>query len=233
MSDPTSPYEAMSRQWLQDQQRAWQAWLGGDTTTHPAGDPAAALAGWCDASTPGGEVAGRLLDQGRQFLQLAEALGETLTAQARDGTPPDWRAVFDDTLARVRATLEPDADGDAHPAGALGGLLGEWQKLASGFGLPQPQAGGGEAMTGYITALHGYAARLADIQRDALDRLQHELNEQHDAGATITSLRALYDLWVDASEAAYAEQAPTEAFAAAQAQLAHALCRLHAAGAGR
>lgn len=233
MTDRTPSYDDWSRQWLEGQQQAWRAWLGGEVAAHPAADPAAALSGWCDAATPGGEVAERLLTQGRQFLQLAEALGEGLAAQARDGTPPDWQALFDGTLAKVRATLEPNGDGNAHPAGALGGLLGEWQKLAASFGLPQPQEGGGAAMAAYAAALQGYAARLADIQRDALDRLKHELDEQHAAGATITSLRGLYDLWVDASEAAYAEQAQARAFAAAQAELAHALCRLHAAGGAR
>ena len=231
MSDPTLSFEDWTRQWLEGQQQAWQAWLGGLNVTPPQADPAAAMAGWVDGATPGGEVAERLLAQGQQFLQLAEALGETLATTATDGTSPDWQAVLDATLAKVRATLEPNGDGNAHPAGALGGLLGEWQKLATELGPASP--GGSDATAAYLDALNGYAARLADIQRDALDRLKRELDEQHGAGATITSLRALYDLWVDASEAAYAEQAPSRAFAAAQAELAHALCRLQAAGRAR
>jgi len=230
MSDPTPSFDDWTRQWLAGQQQAWSAWLGGDAAAHPASDPAAALAGWFDAGTPGGEVAERLLAQGQQFLQLAEALGETLSARAGEDAPTDWQAVFDATLARVRATLEPNGDGAFHPAGALGGLLGEWQKLATDLGA---SLDGHDATAAYLAALNAYAARLADIQRDALDRLKRELDEQHASGASITSLRALYDLWVDASEAAYAEQAPSRAFAAAQAELAHALCRLHAAGIAR
>ena len=83
-------YDDLARRWLETQQQAWQAWLGGVAMAPPPIDPAAALAGGFDPATPGGEVAERLLGQGRQFLQLAEALGESLATAARDGTPPDW-----------------------------------------------------------------------------------------------------------------------------------------------
>ncbi len=226
MTADATPYDAWARDWLDTQRRAWQAWLDGDLASPPAGDPADALAGWLDgeAASLGGEVGERLLDQGRLFLQLAEALGQSLAEAARAGTPPDWPAVFDSMLDRVRATLEPDPDGTPHPAGALGGLLDAWGEVARGLDLPE-----NAAPAVYVTALHAYGARLADVQRDALDRLRHELDEQHADGAIITSLRTLYDLWVDVSEAAYAEAAASEGFASAQAELVHALCRLHPA----
>ena len=229
MDDPTSSYDDWARDWLECQQQAWQAWLGGDAAA-PDADPTAALSAWLgeEGAALGGEVGARLVAQGQQFLQLAESLGESLTNQARDGTETDWQAVFDDTFARVRASLVPDDAGEAHPVGALGGLLQEWQKMAARMGLPATPAAGPAATT-YVTALHAYGTQLADIQRDALERLQLELNDQHAAGGAISSLRALYDLWVDASEAAYAEQATTPAFVKAQSELAHAFCRLQQA----
>ena len=230
MSDPTDSYDDWARHWLEGQQRAWQAWLGGGSGASPAGDPAEALAGWLgdDDAVPGGELGGRMLAQGRQFLQLAEALGESLTEATRGDGATDWQEVFDATVERVRATLDPGG-GSGHPAGALEGLLDEWRRVAARMELPVGADDGGP-MAAYLAALHAYTARLADVQRVALDRLHAELNDQHRAGGTITSLRALYDLWVDASEAAYAEAAVREPFIAAQANLAHALCRLRAAG---
>jgi len=234
MTDDTPSYDAWARQWLEGQQQAWQAWLGGAAAA-PAVDPAHALGAWLggEQAALGGALGARLVAQGQQFLQLAEALGEGLTAQVQAGEPPDWQALFDTTVARVRAALAPDADGPAHPAGALGGLFEEWQKVAARSGLPPLPGVPPEAtpvLTAYAAALQAYGACLAQVQHDALDRLQRELTDQHAAGGSITSLRALYDLWVDASEAAYAERATTPAFVAAQADLAHALCRLHRAG---
>ncbi|RLA36493.1 MAG: hypothetical protein DRR03_03910 [Gammaproteobacteria bacterium] len=231
MTDATNSYDDWARTWLESQQQAWQAWLGGETATAPGTDPTAALAAWLgeEGAALGAEVGARLVAQGQQFLQLAESLGESLAAQAQSGTETDWQAVFDDTFARVRATLAPDAAGEAHPMGALGGLFQEWQKVAAQIGLPATSAGtaeAGPAAMAYVVAQQAYAGRLADIQRDALERLQRELSDQHASGGAITSLRALYDLWVDASEAAYAEQAATPAFVRAQSDLAHALCRL-------
>lgn len=234
MTDPTPSYDDWARTWLESQQQAWQAWLGGDTVTAPDADPTAALGAWLgeEGSALGAEVGTRLVAQGQQFLQLAESLGESLAAQAKGGTETDWQAVFDDTFERVRAALVPDDAGEAHPVGALGGLLQEWQKMAARIGLPATPsmaADAGPAATTYNTALHAYGTQLADIQRDALERLQQELNDQRAAGGAITSLRALYDLWVDASEAAYAEQATTPAFVSAQSGLVHAFCRLQQA----
>lgn len=232
--DDTTTYDVWARHWLEGQQQAWQAWLGGAAAA-PAVDPARALGDWLggEQADPGGALGARLVAQGQQFLQLAAALGEGLTAQLQSGDPPDGQALFDATVARVRAALAPDATGQAHPAGALCGLLEEWQKVAARSGLPSlpdlPSAAA-PAMTAYSAALQAYGACLAEVQRDALDRLQRELNDQHAAGGSITSLRALYDLWVDASEAAYAELATSPAFVAAQADLAHALCRLHRTG---
>ncbi len=229
MTDQANSYDDWARTWLQSQHQAWQEWLGGNAAEAPGADPTAALTAWLgeEGSALGAEVGARLVAQGQQFLQLAESLGESLAEQAQGGTETDWQAVFDDTFARVRAALVPDEVGESHPVGALGGLLQEWQKMAARIGLPAtPAADAGPAATTYVTALHAYGAQLADIQRDALERLQQELNDQHAAGAAVTSLRALYDLWVDASEAAYAEQATTPAFVSAQSGLAHAFCRL-------
>ena len=227
-------YDDLARRWLDGQQRAWQAWLGGDPSAHPAADHVAALAGGLDAgATLGHDVAARLLTQGQQFLKLAEALGELLAEQAGRDEPPDWQALFDTMIARATAALAPGDDGSAHPAGALAGLLDAWRDAAAACGLPAPDdATAAASAAGYAAALQAYAGALAEIQRDALERLRRELNDQHAAGGTITSLRALYDLWVDASEAAYLERAATPGFAALQAELAHALCRLHAAGPG-
>jgi len=255
MTEQNTSYDAWMTNWLEEQQGLWQAWLG------PTGDgeqPAAAavdgFSAWLGGGDPlAGEIGERLVGQGRQFLQLAEALGTALTEQLEAGADaPDWQRIFTATVEQVRTMLDASDDGQV-PGGALVGLLDEWRKIAARYELP---SGDGAAASGavpsqlgdYLAALHGYSTELIEVQRDALDRLQRELDQQFSAGGSITSLRELYNLWVDASEAAYAEHAVTERFVTRQSELAyaehavterfvtrqselaHALCRLHAAG---
>ncbi|HEY5720191.1 MAG TPA: poly(R)-hydroxyalkanoic acid synthase subunit PhaE [Gammaproteobacteria bacterium] len=232
MTEQQTSYDDWARSWLESQQQAWQALLRQGTPAAGLGDPEAAFADWLGGSASlGGDVGARLVAQAQQFLQLAEALGTVLAEPPpATGDAQGWQALLDTTFTRLRTALE-SADADL-PGGTLGGLLDAWQQLTARIDLPagSAEAPAGPAQAAYLAALQAYGTRLTAIQAEALERLQRELAEQFAAGGRIGSLRQLYDLWVEASEAVYAEHAVTAEFAAGQAGLAHALCRLHQAG---
>lgn len=69
--------------------------------------------------------------------------------------------------------------------------------------------------TAIMESLQASARYQALIQRanvEGMQRLQDKLTEHAEPGRQIDSLKALYDLWVDATEAAYAEIALTDEF---------------------
>jgi hypothetical protein len=84
------------------------------------------------------------------------------------------------------------------------------------FGQDREQQMKQQAMaTAMLASLQASARYQALIQRSnaqAMQRLQDKLAEHAEPGRQIDSLKALYDLWVDAAEEAYAEIALTDEF---------------------
>ncbi|MEP6939617.1 MAG: class III poly(R)-hydroxyalkanoic acid synthase subunit PhaE [Rudaea sp.] len=84
------------------------------------------------------------------------------------------------------------------------------------------------AFIGYQNALRGYNALLLKASQRGLELMEGKLAEHSEPGRTIDSPRALYDLWVDAAEEAYAEIALSDEFGKAYGELANAQMRLRA-----
>ncbi len=78
----------------------------------------------------------------------------------------------------------------------------------------------------YQRALQDYASLFRRLNLDTYDRLQRRLGELADANQPITTLRGLYDVWVDCSEAAYLDLVSTEAYAETYGQMVNALMAL-------
>lgn len=78
----------------------------------------------------------------------------------------------------------------------------------------------------YQESLAAYNALMLKASQDAILRLQTKLAEREKSGQTIDSLRALYDLWVDAQEDAYAEVALSRDFRTAYGELVNRQMRL-------
>jgi len=91
------------------------------------------------------------------------------------------------------------------------------------FGLNREQQMQQQAMTTAIMAsLQASARYQALIQRankQGMERLQDKLAQHAEPGRQIDSLKALYDLWVDAAEEAYAEIALSDEFRAAYGEM--------------
>ena len=78
----------------------------------------------------------------------------------------------------------------------------------------------------YQRAVQAYVLTFRDLALQTLDRLQRRLAERADRRDPVTSLRGLYDLWVEASEEVYLEVVSTDAYAQAYGRMVNALMAL-------
>lgn len=78
----------------------------------------------------------------------------------------------------------------------------------------------------YGHALQDFSALLGKVVQRALDLFGKRVTEKTKAGESFDGLRALYDLWIDCGEEAYAEQVATAEFPQLQAELVNALMRM-------
>lgn len=98
------------------------------------------------------------------------------------------------------------------------------------FGLQREQLMQQQELASAIqTALEANARYQTLIQQanaQGLERLQAKLAQRDAASAPIASLKALYDLWVDAAEDAYAEVALSDEFRAAYGEMVNSQMRV-------
>ena len=73
-----------------------------------------------------------------------------------------------------------------------------------------------------------YNALMLEAGRDAFDRFERKLAERSEPGRQLQSARALFDLWIDAAEEAYAEIALSSGFRKVYGELVNAQMRVRA-----
>jgi class III poly(R)-hydroxyalkanoic acid synthase PhaE subunit len=78
----------------------------------------------------------------------------------------------------------------------------------------------------YHDALRAYKLAFAKTALASLNAVQKRLQGMHEAGDKIETLRALYDMWVDASEEAYAEFAMSDEYQVVYGDLVNALMQV-------
>jgi class III poly(R)-hydroxyalkanoic acid synthase PhaE subunit len=78
----------------------------------------------------------------------------------------------------------------------------------------------------YQRAFQAYAMTFQDLATGTVDRLQRRLADRAKRREPVTSLRGLYDLWVDSSEEAYFELVATDAYAEVYGRMVNALMAL-------
>ena len=202
------------------------------------------------------EVLDTMLSQGRAFLQMSEdvlkAGAEGLDADTLlDGWSQGWHQAMgagdglaalwgmpQDTLRRTLSAFSA-APGDMleqYKQEGVSKLVDSVREQAEKV-LSVPALGytresqeeqqrfAREAIE-FQAALQNYSAILAKAGRQAIDRLQDKLAEASEPGRGIDSLRALYDVWVDASEEAYAEAALSDEFQVVYGDLVNSMMRL-------
>ncbi|QWP75060.1 class III poly(R)-hydroxyalkanoic acid synthase subunit PhaE [Lysobacter sp. K5869] len=83
-----------------------------------------------------------------------------------------------------------------------------------------------QAYLNYQQQSQAYNALMAEAGQDAFKRFEDKLAERSEPGRQIGSARALFDLWIDAAEDAYAEIALSPRFRDAYAALVNSQMRL-------
>lgn len=78
----------------------------------------------------------------------------------------------------------------------------------------------------YQRALQAYGMAFRELGMETLSRLQKRLTERAERQDPVTSLRGLYDLWVDCSEEAYLELVSTDSYAEVYGRMVNALMAL-------
>jgi polyhydroxyalkanoate synthase subunit PhaE len=85
-----------------------------------------------------------------------------------------------------------------------------------------------EAQLELQQANDAYNALMLEAGRDAFERFERKLAERSEPGRQLQSARALFDLWIDAAEEAYAEIALSAGFRKAYGALVNAQMRMRA-----
>jgi polyhydroxyalkanoate synthesis regulator phasin len=160
------------------------------------------------------------------WMQGAAAAGASASSTG------DWRQQLQQAFAAAGQPFA-QAFGGIDSAGAQG-FVRQWQSLlqatqARGFGDfpgshgPTPAFGMdreqqmqqqalAHAMLASMQASARYQTLIQRAGAQGMERLQDKLAEHAEPGRQIDSLKALYDLWVDAAEEAYAEVALSDEF---------------------
>jgi class III poly(R)-hydroxyalkanoic acid synthase PhaE subunit len=81
-------------------------------------------------------------------------------------------------------------------------------------------------LLGYHDALRAYKLAFAKTALSSLDAVQKRLQKLHEEGKKIESLRGLYDMWIDASEDAYARFAMSDEYQVVYGDLVNGLMRV-------
>jgi class III poly(R)-hydroxyalkanoic acid synthase PhaE subunit len=221
MADPANDF---IRDYQSLAQQSWDAWARQLQQQQPAPNPFAPTA----AQASGNDTLERTLAGLKGYFDWMQAAA----AGGAVPQPGDWRQQLQQMFGGAGQPFA-QAFGGIDSAGAEG-FAKQWQSWMqaaqhSGFGDlpgthgPTPAFGQDreqqmkqQAMAAAVMAsLQASARYQALIQRSnaqAMQRLQDKLAERAEPGRQIDSLKALYDLWVDAAEEAYAEIALTDEF---------------------
>ena len=234
MSDPASDfikdYQALAQQ-------SWDSWarqLQQSAAAQPFAPPAA-------APLAGSEAMERTLAGLKGYFDWMQG------AAASGAAPPsDWRVQLQQLFgggsqpfAQAFAGIDSSgAEGfsrqwqswmQAAQRGGLADLPGA-HGVVPAFGLSREQQMQQQAMSqAMLESLQASARYQALIQRanaQSMERLQDKLAERAEPGRQVDSLKALYDLWVDAAEEAYAGIALSDEFRQVYGDMVNAQMRV-------
>jgi polyhydroxyalkanoate synthesis regulator phasin len=210
-------------QWLAAQRQLWGSMLNGQPSAappSPANPFLQAFGGALPESSR--DVAARMLDFGESYLGVTRQAWKALEA-AQGAT------VAQADLARQLDSLKAQfAQGfaQAFPGMTSPGAPGSLPALGPARERHQAAERLARAAARYQQAFAAFTALLGRVSSGAVERLAQRLSEGAGADKAPDSLRAVYDLWVDCGEQAYAAAAHSPEFSKAQADLNEALLDL-------
>ncbi len=191
------------------------------------------------------EVVERLLAGARSYFSLLQTLAEKGAAGEAD--PQAWSdavrqsfnfpgadaALIDNPLARaLRELAGQGAKGFEQMTESLNPAMAEARALLDmpAFGYAREHQERyqqtAKAWLDYQRETNRYNALIARASRRAFEVFEDKLAERGEPGRQIDSARALYDLWVDAAEDAYAEVALSDEFREVYGALVNAQMRV-------
>ncbi|MEO8779028.1 MAG: poly(R)-hydroxyalkanoic acid synthase subunit PhaE [Rhodanobacter sp.] len=230
-SDFMKDYQALAQQ-------SWDAWtrqFQQPSGSSPFAPPPAAAGGsemlqrtlsglkgyfdWMGAAGAGAGAANPVGDWQQQLQQMfggtaqpfAQAFGSIDSASA-EGFARQWQSWL-----------------QAVQQGGFGGLPG-MNGATPAFGLNREQQMQQQTLAAAVLASLQASARYQQLIQQAsaqgMQRLQDKLVEHAEPGRQIDSMKALYDLWVDASEEAYADVALSDDFREAYGEMVNTQMRV-------
>ncbi|HEY6941600.1 class III poly(R)-hydroxyalkanoic acid synthase subunit PhaE, partial [Dokdonella sp.] len=196
------------------------------------------------------ETIERLVEGAKNYVSFMQSLIAAAGTNATDGVPswgdalrqaftmPGGPASFEHPLARL--WKEHATAGNAQAAlgklfGTLPGGANPAEELKSWLQLPafgylrehqEHQQKSAVAWVDYQEQLARYNTKMLEAARRGFELFEGKLIEREQPGRQIESLRALYDLWVDAAEEGYAEIALSKEFRDVYGALTNAQMRL-------
>ncbi len=226
----------------------WQQWNDTLQSAMPQGkatlpDWSAAMRQWSELAGGGSLDASRAAEKlgahGEQFFGMMQQLLQRAGANASVGDLGTlWRQQIADGNPMLDALRQVSAEGargweqfvESAKVAAAPASEGLLSTLAlPGFGLGRErQAQLAElvsAQAAQLEAAQAYQRLLLKASEAGMERFETKLGEHSEPGRQIGSMRALYDLWIDAAEEAYAEVALSPAFRKAYADLVNTQMR--------
>ncbi len=199
--DAIERFSAQARQWFGIMQQVAEQFAGTSAT------PEDIAAAWKQAMGGGGHPFGSLFSG--------------MTGRGQSG--------FDDWYAQIAPMFSGLSGGNM-----LGGLRQEtmsWLRMPA-FGQNREQQERWQALAEAQLDLQqkndAYNALMLEAGRDAFERFERKLAERSEPGRQLQSARALFDLWIDAAEEAYAEIALSAGFRKVYGELVNAQMRVRA-----
>ena len=244
MTSHEDPQAAWVGAWMNAQREGWQRFFGAPAQAAVPPGPQA-FVDMLGTAPPASaaEVSRKLMDFGESYLGIAGEFWKVI--EKTRAAPPSDESALRAELDRLRTTFTQGFARLYGAAPAGGDVLAAWQNLGAGMwggaqptGMPGLPAFGftrerqeaaqrtGQAALRCQKAFQRFSELQARIAGEALDRLSKVLASRAAGTEAPDSLRAVYDLWIDSGERAYAAAAHGAEFAAAQAELNDALTDL-------
>lgn len=206
---------------------------------------------WWSKLVPGGqpqvdEAVGRFQRQASQWFGQMQQVAAQFTGRDHDATDIGraWRSALG--MAEPTPAQNPFADIFRSMQGGAHGLDGwmqqmrpwldnlqrdgdRWMHLPT-FGLSREHQERwqqlAQAYKDYQHQVGQYDQLMLQVAQDAFARFERKLEEHAEPGRQLQNARALFDLWIDAAEEAYAQVAMSDDFRHAYGGMANAQARL-------
>jgi class III poly(R)-hydroxyalkanoic acid synthase PhaE subunit len=127
------------------------------------------------------------------------------------------------------AFLDPSAFSNSMPHGSIPGISSIADQFLSSPGLGYSREAQDKAKhaiklwTDYQQNYQEYQSVMAGLNQDALELMRKRILEMSTNGEDISSIRQMYDLWVDSNEKVYAEYVYTEEYAELNGRLVNSM----------